>query len=66
VFSVVTETADTRSWSLLPAAFDVSHVRLAPGKYKVEIFSDGKLQDVRDVTIVKDQTVLMRARGDNP
>ena len=37
VFSAASESADTRCWTLLPAAFYVSRLKLKPGKHKVTI-----------------------------
>lgn len=51
IFNVVTETADTRSWNLLPSAFYVTRVSLRPGTYKVKVFTDGRLSELKKVSI---------------
>jgi tetratricopeptide (TPR) repeat protein len=37
VTAAATETADTRSWTILPATFRMARVRLAPGRYPVRV-----------------------------
>lgn len=51
IFSAATETADTRGWSLLPSQFYVSRTYLKPGSHTVKVFSDGKLQEIKQVEI---------------
>lgn len=46
IFAVVTETADTRSWTLLPSAFFVNRIKLKPGEYKIKITNDGAMNIV--------------------
>lgn len=63
VFSAVTETADTRSWTLLPEAFYVSRQRLKPGTYTIEIKTGGRLERAEKVEVKKDQVVILRGVG---
>ena len=48
IYGAVTETADTRSWTLLPSSFFVTRVALPAGRKEVKIFTDGKLSDIKD------------------
>lgn len=61
VFSAVTETADTRSWTLLPEAFYVSRVRLPAGKHQVTIKSGGKFSDAETIQISPGKLTLLRS-----
>ena len=63
IFAVVTETADTRSWSLLPEAYAVSRIRLKSGKHTIKIQSGGKLGKIETVTLKKGQILIMRDVG---
>ena len=60
-FSAVTETADTRSWTLLPEAFYVSKLVLPVGEHSLKLKSNGKIVDIVKVRIKKGQFNLMRA-----
>lgn len=37
LLGVVTETADTRSWSTLPRSVDLARLDLEPGKYRIDV-----------------------------
>ncbi len=63
IYGAVTETADTRSWTLLPAAFSVSRLRLAPGDYELRIFNDGRTSDVRRVAVKAGEIIIIRDSG---
>ncbi len=63
VFSVVTETADTRSWTLLPEAYFISRLRLKPGAHTVKIETAGKTGRIESVTVKKGQLLLFRDAG---
>ncbi|WP_141736172.1 COG3014 family protein [Oligoflexus tunisiensis] len=60
IYGAVTETADTRSWALLPAAVQVSRILLKPGNYDLTIFNDGKTSRVRKVSIKAGELQLIR------
>ncbi len=62
VYSAVTETADTRSWSLLPSRFYVTRLRLPAGTHKLKIRSNGKVTRALDVTIAAQQMTFLRDR----
>ncbi len=62
IFSAVTETADTRSWTLLPAAFFVNRIHLKPGEYKVKIQNDG-VSSITSVRIEKGKIQFIRSTG---
>jgi uncharacterized protein len=57
VAAAATETADTRSWTLLPGGFYVSRVWLSPGEYNIGL--NGSVQKIK----LKDkQIVILRDR----
>ena len=60
-FSAATESADTRSWTLLPEAFYVSKVILPVGEHALKLKSDGKIVDIVKVSIKKGQLNIVRA-----
>lgn len=63
VFAAVTETADTRSWTLLPEAYFITRARLKPGAYTVEIKTEGRIGDIKTLKIEPKQLLLMRDAG---
>ena len=63
VFSAVTETADTRSWTLLPQGFYVSRLRLAPGPHTLRIQTSGRLGKIEKVTLKKGEVLILRDVG---
>lgn len=60
VYGAVTETADTRGWSTLPAAVYVTRVFVKPGTYQVELMNDGRKDEERSITLKKGQVLLLR------
>ncbi len=60
IYGAVTETADTRSWVLLPAAIEVSRVQLKPGQYDLTIYNDGKTSRVRKLKIKPGEIEIIR------
>ncbi|MBF0440873.1 MAG: hypothetical protein HQK54_03115 [Oligoflexales bacterium] len=60
IYGAVTETADTRSWTLLPAAIYVTRVRLDPGSYNVTLFTNGKVGHIKTVSIEKGKIKFLR------
>jgi hypothetical protein len=63
IYSAVSETADTRSWTLLPEAYFVSRARIKPGKHTIEIKTGGRLQEIKTIDIKKGQIVILRGVG---
>lgn len=61
VFSAVTETADTRGWTLLPEAFYVTRLRLPAGEHSLKIYSNGRLQEIKKVVVTPQNMVILRA-----
>lgn len=60
IFGAVTETADTRSWTLLPEAFLVARVALpAQKKIDAKIFTDGRLTETFDLSLKPGQIKIM-------
>lgn len=62
IAGVVTETADTRSWSLLPQAFYVNRVRVSPGKHSVEFKTAGRITNVQNVNLKAGEIQLFRSK----
>jgi hypothetical protein len=58
VFSAVSETADTRSWTLLPQAYNVSRVRMQPGTYTIRIKTNGRQTRIEKVEVKKGQIAI--------
>jgi hypothetical protein len=63
VFSAVSETADTRSWTLLPESYNVSRVRLKPGSHTVRIKTNGRQTRIEKVEVKKGQIVIFTDFG---
>ena len=62
VYSAVSETADTRSWSLLPSAFFVSRLTVAPGEHEITITNNGKTSDIQLIDIKAGQLQIIRSK----
>lgn len=60
VVSAVTETADTRSWTLLPARFYITRVRLPAGSHKIKVRTNGKVMRTLDVKIAPREITFLR------
>jgi hypothetical protein len=58
-YSTVTETADTRSWSLLPGAVFVSRIWLDPGEYHLGVLTEGRGQS-QVVKVKAGEMVIIR------
>lgn len=63
VLAAATETADTRSWTLLPQAFFATRARVPAGNYEVTIKSDGKTAAIKKIEVGRGQLVILRAGG---
>lgn len=63
VVGAVTETADTRAWTLLPSAFYVTRYQLPPGTHSIEIYSNGRLSEVKQVKIASGEIQFLRDKG---
>ncbi|MCB9229501.1 MAG: hypothetical protein H6618_07815 [Deltaproteobacteria bacterium] len=61
IYSAVTETADTRSWTLLPGAFYVNRVSLPPGEHRVTIRHGGRFVGVETVQVRPGSLTLLRS-----
>ncbi len=61
VASAVTETADTRGWTLLPDAFSVSRAWLKPGKHRMKLMSEGRLDKVEMVETSAGKIAIFRS-----
>ncbi|MDQ3234615.1 MAG: hypothetical protein M3Q07_22655 [Pseudobdellovibrionaceae bacterium] len=60
IYGAFTETADTRSWILLPAAVKVSRIQVKPGNYDLTVYNDGKTSRVRKVAIKAGDVQIIR------
>jgi len=63
VFSAVSETADTRSWTLLPASYNVSRVRLKPGMHTIRIKTNGRQTRIEKVEVKKGKIAIFTDFG---
>jgi hypothetical protein len=63
IYSVVTETADTRGWTLLPAAYFVTRTALPPGKQTIKILTQGRVMEIKSVDVKPDGLVLVTDQG---
>jgi hypothetical protein len=63
IYSVASETADTRSWTLLPEAYFISRARLKPGKHTVKIQTGGRLGRIETIEIRKGKIEILRDQG---
>jgi hypothetical protein len=59
-YSAITETGDTRSWTLLPERFNITRMSLPTGKQKIHIESAGRVTDLRTVEIKKGKVLIIR------
>ena len=63
VYSAVSETADTRSWTLLPEAFYITRMRLPAGKHTLKIESGGRVGKLETIDVKKGQIEILRDVG---
>jgi uncharacterized protein len=61
VFSAVTETADTRGWTLLPESYAVSRAWVKPGKHRMKIFTNGRTDQVELVEVPANKIHIFRS-----
>ncbi len=61
IYSVVSETADTRAWSLLPGAFYVTRARIKAGNYNIVIRNDGSTSDILPVEVKANGLKILRS-----
>lgn len=59
-FSAVTETADTRSWTLLPSAFYITRIDVKPGEYEIKITNNGQITQMESIRLEAGQLVFRR------
>ncbi|MCX6117818.1 MAG: hypothetical protein NT027_09765 [Proteobacteria bacterium] len=58
--TAATETADTRSWTLLPKGLYVSRVQLSPGEYKIAVKTNGKISQMKTIKVEAGKIDLLR------
>lgn len=62
VAGFVSETGDTRSWGLLPAAYELSEIYLPPGRHDITIRQDGVSAQRQGVMVRAGRPVFIRAK----
>ena len=60
IYGAVTETADTRSWTLLPSAYYVTRVPLKPGSYNVKITTNSRVSKLQKIRLKKGEVAFLR------
>lgn len=60
LYSAISETADTRSWSLLPSQFYVSVSSVEPGEISYQFKNAGRLSDLKKIKVKKGDFILLR------
>ena len=61
IYSAVTETADTRGWTLLPSAWYLTRYEVREGRHTLDIYSDGRKQ-TRDIEVKPGDFLFIRAK----
>lgn len=61
-YALVTETADTRSWTLLPEAFYVSREWVKAGTHQIKIKNNGRLSEINTLQLAPGKLALLRDR----
>lgn len=62
VAGLVSETGDTRSWGLLPAAYELSEIYLPPGRHDITVTHAGVTSTRRAVMVRAGKPVFIRAK----
>jgi hypothetical protein len=62
IYGAVTETADTRGWTLLPSAFYVTRIQLPPGKHTITTYTDDRSSKAQVVQIHEGKLTFVRAK----
>src|SRR6185312_14687461 len=60
IYSAVSETADTRSWTLLPEAYYITRMRLPAGQHIVRPETGGKTGKIETITIKRGHIEILR------
>lgn len=60
IFNLATETADTRSWTLLPDGFYATKVWLKPGTHRIKILTDGRITNFKTITLKPGELKMIR------
>ncbi len=63
IFTAATETADTRSWTLLPKRFYITRLSLPVGEHHVQLLTDGRLSQILDLKVESGSKIMVRASG---
>ena len=62
LYGAISETADTRQWSLLPSRYYVTRMSLPVGKTNLSVYNDGKLTSVRSVNSERGKLKILVAQ----
>lgn len=63
IAAAFTETADTRSWSLMPQGFFINRVRVPVGNQSLQIKTSGRTTDLLDLKIEEGKVLIFRSKG---
>lgn len=63
IYGAVTETADTRQWTTLPAGIYVSRRNVKAGDYELEITNNGKVKDIKKLRLKPGEVRIIRDGG---
>lgn len=62
IYSAVTETADTRGWSLLPGAIYATRLSLPPGKHNIHVRYPGFGNNTFNVDVKPQKLTILRSK----
>ncbi len=63
IYGAVTETADTRGWTFLPASFFITRAPIRPGEHVLRLMTNGKSSDFKKVAVNAGQFLFERDAG---
>lgn len=63
IFGAITETADTRQWTTLPAGVFVSRRYVKAGDYDLEITNNGRVKELKKIRLRPGQVRIVRDGG---
>lgn len=62
IFGAVTETGDTRSWSLMPARYHITRKKVPVGIHEIQVFTAGSSVSRKKIKIRNNEIVILRAK----
>ena len=60
IYSAVSETGDTRSWTSLPAGYFITRATLSTGTHKIQIKTNGVVSEYKTVHVKKGEKLVLR------